>query len=277
VSEPIGRGHPGTTRYAARSGGGLRDTIGRLGWFIACGGLTLAGCAVTPQTTILPPAPQRVGVSVGLEPFAKAKVTAYAQSIGVPTFDLEVWPETEATKAAEDGRLQLLVSASPPPAEWFATPLGFEEIAVIAIPDIRIRDLSLLELGDVFSGTVQTWDEIEGPAVSVQLVIPPEGDDLRQQFEMQVLGGRRFPRTALVAPTPEAMLSVVSETAGAIGFLPLSYPSAGVRVLTIDGEAPSPQNLDQAGYPLRFEIVATAPEEPQGGVRDWLAWLQGQE
>jgi hypothetical protein len=276
MSEPIGRGHPGSDRHGGWSTGIRRGTIDRLAWVIACGWLTLAGCTASPETAP-PPVPDRVGVSVGLEAFAGAKITAYAQSVGVPAFDLEVWAMSEAARAAEDGRLQLLVTASPPPAEWFATPLGFEEIVIIVNPAIRVRDLSMRQLGDVFSGAVQAWDEIDGAAVSVQLVIPPEGDELRRQFETLVLDERRLPRTALVAPTPAAMLSVVSATAGAIGLLPLSYPAQGARVLAIDGESPSPENLNQTGYPLRFEVVATAPVEPQGDLRDWLAWLQSQE
>lgn len=277
MDESIGGGHSASVRQGACSTGSRRDPVDCLVWVIAWAWLALAGCTASPETTALPPAPDRVGVSVGLEAFAAAKVAAYAQSVGVPGFDLEVWAMSEATQAAEDGRLQLLVAASPPPAEWFATPLGFEGITVVVSPAIRVRDLSLPQLGDVFSGAVQTWDEIDGPAVPIQLVIPAEGDELRRQFEMLILDGRRFPRTALVAPTPEAMLSLVSATAGAIGFLPLSYPAQGARVLAIDGESPSSENLVRNGYPLRFEVIATAPEEPQGGVRDWLAWLQGQE
>jgi ABC-type phosphate transport system substrate-binding protein len=277
VSEPNGRIRPGTTGSATRPADSPRQVARRLGWVIACGWLTLTGCATTPPATTLPSPPDRVGVSAWLEPLAKAKLSAYAQSIGVPTFDLEVWGMAAATQAAEDGRLQLLISAAPPPAEWFATPLGFEAIAVVASPTIPVRDLSLGQVGEVFSGSIQTWDEFDGPAVSIQVVIPPEGDEFRQQFEMQIMDGRRFPRTALVAPTPEAMLSLLSDSPNAIGILPLSYPLEGVRALSVDGRAASHENLDQTTYPLFFEVVATAPREPQGGVRDWLAWIQGHE
>ncbi len=209
-----------------------------------------------------------------MEAFALANVTAYAQSVGVPSFDLEVWSAEEATQAVADGRLQLFVSAAPPPSGWFATPLGFEAIAIIANPEMRIRDLSLSQLRDVFSGTVRTWDEIDGPETPIQLVVPPQADELRRQFEDLVMGERQLPRTALLAPTPAAMATLVGQTPGAIGFLPFSASAEGARVIPIDGEAPSSQDSATSDYALRFEVIATAPEEPQGGVRDWLAWLQ---
>jgi hypothetical protein len=249
----------------------------RRAWAIAISCWIISGCAATPETPTLPPPPDRVGVGATLEPFVQAKVAAYARSVGVPPFDLEVWPPTEATQAAEDGRLRLVVSAAPPPSGWFATPLGVEAIAVIVNPAIGVRDLSLRQLGDVFSGLVQSWDEFDGPQAAIQLVIPPEGDELRQQFTGLVLDERSFARTAYLAPTPEAMLSLVSETVGAIGLLPLTSSVEGARVLSVEGEMPSAESLDKGSYPLVFEVIGTAPEEPQGGLRDWLGWLQQQE
>jgi hypothetical protein len=233
-------------------------------------------CVVTPPTPTLPPAPDYVGVSAALEAFALEKVTAYAQSVEVPSFDLEVWSSEESTQAVEDGRLQLLVSAAPPPSGWFATPMGFEQIAVIANPDTGARDLTQDELRQIFSGSVRTWDEIDGPEQPIQLVIPPQGDELRRQFEELIMGDRLFPRTALLAPTPAAMATLVGQTSGAIGFLPFSASPEATRVLSIDGEIPSPLDMADSGYALRFEVIATAIEEPQDGVRDWLTWLQEQ-
>jgi len=255
----------------------MRSAGARFAWAVACAWFALTGCAAEPETPPLPPPPDRVGVSASLEGFALVKMAAYAQSVGVPPFDLEVWPTTEAFKAAEDGRLQLLVSAGPPLPGWFATPLGFEGIAIIVNPAVPVRQLTLRQLGDLFSGGVQTWEEVEGAGEPVRLVIPPPGDELRRQFETMVLGGRRFPPTAVLAPLPAAMVTLVGEIQGAIGFLPFSSTPEGAHVISVDGEAPSWPNLRQEGYALRFEVIATAPAEPHDGTRDWLAWLQEQE
>jgi hypothetical protein len=259
--------------------GGL-TTLRYVGSWLILGTISLfalSGCAATPPTPTLPPSPDQVGVSAALEAFALAKVAAYAQSVGVPSFDLAVWSAEEATQAVADGRLQLLVSAAPPPSGWFATPLGFEAIAIIANPEMRIRDLSLGQLRDVFTGTIRTWDEIDGPKEPIQLVIPPQGDELRRQFEDLVMSEQQFPRTALLAPTPAAMATLVVQTSGAIGILPLSASAEGARVISINSEAPSSQDSATPDYALRFEVIATAPGEPQGGVRAWLAWLQEQQ
>jgi hypothetical protein len=236
----------------------------------------IAGCASRVQTPTLPPAPDRLGVSASLEAFAQAKVTAYARSVSVPSFDLEVWPEAQGLEATGDGTLQMLVSFAPPPDKWFATPLGYESIAVIVDPALPVRNLTLAQLGDLFSGRFESWDALDGPEKPIQLVIPPQGDGLRERFEETVLNGRHFPLTALVAPTPAAMSALVDQTSGAIGFLPASALPEGARVVSLDGKTPPPSGPSTPGYALRFEVIATAPQEPQGGVRDWLAWLQEQ-
>lgn len=266
-----------TRRWSAHIPG-LRSAGPRIALAITCSWYAISACTDKPETTALPRPPDRVGVSAFLEPFALAKMADHAQSVGVPpSFDLEVWPTDSAVLAAEDGRLQMLISAGSPPPGWFATPLGFEGIAIIVNRGNPVRELTSRQVGELFSGLVQTWDEIDGLGEPVRIVIPPPGDVLRGQLETLSLGARRFPMTAVLAPSPAAMVTLIRESQGAIGFLPLSSIPEGVRVVSIDGEAPTLPNLRDGGYPLRFEVTAIAPVEPQGGVRDWLVWIQEQE
>jgi ABC-type phosphate transport system substrate-binding protein len=82
--------------------------------------------------------------------------------------------------------------------------------------------------------------------------------------------------SALLAPDPAAVLSLVAEDAGAIGYLPLSQVTEEVRVARIDGILPGASTIADGRYPLRLTVLATAPQEPSGQVRDWIGWLQQQ-
>ena len=238
---------------------------------------TLSSCAGTEMTPTFPPPTGRVAVSAALEPFAGERLHAYAKTSGVPAFDLEIWSMADAIRAAEDGRIDMLVSGEIPPDDWFATPLGFEGIAIALNPDVDIRDLSLQELRDIFSGLIQSWDDLDGPALPVQLVIPPQGDDLRMAFERLVLTTGRVSKTAIVAPSPSATVSLLGELPGSIGLLPMSYVPEGTHLVRIEGESVSASSLNDGRYPLRFEVIATAPDEPPTAIRDWLVWIQVQD
>src|SRR3990172_9569492 len=160
---------------------------------------TLSSCAGTEMTPTFPPPTGRVAVSAALEPFAGERLRAYAKTSGVPGFDLEVWSMADAIRAAEDGQIDMLVSGNSPPDGWFATPLGFEGIAIALNPGVDIRDLNVQQLRDIFSGLIQSLDELDGPAPPIHLFIPPLGDDLRMAFERLVLTTGRVSRPTIVA------------------------------------------------------------------------------
>jgi phosphate transport system substrate-binding protein len=79
---------------------------------------------------------------------------------------------------------------------------------------------------------------------------------------------------ALLAPTPAAMIQLVSENPGAIGYLSFSSLSDEVRAVQVDNRSPSSANVRSGRYPLILPVIAYASEEPQGALRDWILAIQ---
>jgi ABC-type phosphate transport system substrate-binding protein len=93
-------------------------------------------------------------------------------------------------------------------------------------------------------------------------------------FEEKVMGGAPVSGGALLAPGPEAALTLVAEDAGAIGLIPLSAADDRARLVRIDGVLPAGETLRDGRYPLALPILMIAPAEPSGDLRDWIVWLQ---
>ncbi|MEW6568105.1 MAG: substrate-binding domain-containing protein [Chloroflexota bacterium] len=238
-------------------------------------GLTLlsTGCSQPPEPTLPPPVPQ-VTVAPSLEGTVAAWIRAYREDVGVPGFDLVPRPEEAGIEAMRRGEAALAISLLDPPDGWFATPLATEAIVVVVHPSNPVRDLSLDDLADLFTGRIADWSALGGETVPVQLLVPTPEDGLRQRFEAVVLDEASVWPGARIAPSPEAIVSLAQADRGAIGYLPLSQVVSGLRVLRLDGVDPEAASLAGGRYPLTFTIVATAPEEPTSAVRDWLVWLQ---
>ena len=168
----------------------------------------------------------------------------------------------------------LAVLALDPPAEWFGTPLGNLGIAVVVHPGNPVRELSLMELRELFVGRTQSWQVLGDYSEAVQPVIPLAGDELRLAVQQAALEGERYTLASLLAPSPPAMISLVAEQPGALGLLPVPELTDEIRSLRIEGQPPTELATGQGRYPLWVEIVAMAPAEPAGAVREWLGWLQ---
>jgi hypothetical protein len=241
-------------------------------------GAMAAACAPAPEASPTPqPLLPLVGVTPSLEPLVVSWMADYADANGVPDFDLTILPLAAAEEDALAGRIVLLVAAAESPPGWFATPLGREGLVVIVHPENPVRAFAFDDLGALFSGEVQRWDALAGPARDVQPVIPVPGDELRSLFQDRVMNTRRMASSARLAPSPELMGDLVAEDAGRIGLIPWSAVDGRVVAARIEGVLPSESTIHDATYPLTAQVLALAPHEPQGAVREWLVWMQARD
>jgi phosphate transport system substrate-binding protein len=148
--------------------------------------------------------------------------------------------------------------------------LGKEPVVFIVNADNPMRDLTSDEIRGIFTGRTGNWQALGGPDQTIQAVVPLEGAETRSYLQQALLGDRQFTSTALLGPSPAAVVSIVQDDLGAIGILPLSAVSRDVGLVSVDGHDP----LQGNGYPFKFEVLGIAPVEPAGIVRDWLVWLQ---
>lgn len=234
--------------------------------------LALAGCGAPPATAIAPP---RVVSQPYFEPEIVERALAYRDALAEPLpFDIESRTRDQALEAAEAGEAALVVTSGAPPEGWFVTPVGRVGLAVIVHPDNPVRDLDLEEVQSLFAGRTASWAEVGGIDGPVQPVLPLPDEPAGEAFLQAVLGaGRPWPGT-LLAPTPSAMIELVSQDVWAIGLVPMAALTEGVQPVRLDGVPLDEANLAAGRYPLTLELLATAPEEPGAPVRLFLVWLQ---
>jgi phosphate transport system substrate-binding protein len=216
----------------------------------------------------------RLVTTPALEPWVSRWITAYRAEQGAPGFEVEVLPLAAAIDAVEDGDAVMIISGANIPGDWFASPLGLEGIAVLVHPDNIVRSYSLNELASIFTGRTRTWLELEGSGGEILPLIPLVGDEMRVRFEEAVMGGAPSTSNAILAPSPAAMIAMIAESPSSIGYAPLAQLSDDVRVARVDGMLPGESNIADGTYPLVIEVIAAAPEEPGGAIRNWLGWLQ---
>ena len=239
--------------------------------------LGVAACSQSATEPVRPlPTPfPEIATTPSLQQWTVDRILAFRDAQESQTefgFGLQVLALPAAAAAAERKEVGLVVTPAEPPGDWFVTPLGRERIALITNTGNRVRDLSSDEIARIFSGRLQNWLDVGGQDLSVQPIIPQEGDELRAELQRVVMGNLSFTPAALLGPSPGSTLSLVQEHPGAIGVVPLSAISDEVRILSVGGQNP----IDSQDYPLYMEILAWGPAEPEGVVRDWLIWLQSQ-
>ena len=240
--------------------------VARLSLFLlvlVAGGLGACGEPVaTPEPVFL-----QVAGSTSMARLVSDLAAAYTEQY--PLTDIEVLGRGTRFGLNEltAGRADLaLVSWLPvdydPQVQTF--PIARDGIAIIVHPTNDVAGLGLLQLRDLFTGRVHDWAGVGG-AISqgeVQVVSREEGSGTRAAFVDMVIGEPRVTPLAVVAPSSEAVVDYVATHPNAIGYVSMAMALPTVKVLSIEGEMPTPQSAQEGSYPLTRQLWFVSAASP---------------
>ncbi|NRD80244.1 phosphate ABC transporter substrate-binding protein [Bacillus sp. BRMEA1] len=144
-------------------------------------------------------------------------------------------------------------------------------------PKVGIKDIKKDDLIKVFTGKIKNWKELGGPDQKITLVNRPESSGTRAIFNKLALGGAK-PAEGITQDASNTVKKIISETPGAIGYLAFSYLSDNsVTALSIDGVAPTAENVQSGKFPVwAYEHMYTKGE-PTDLEKAFLDYLMGDE
>ena len=86
---------------------------------------------------------------------------------------------------------------------------------------------------------------------------------------------RAVSRNAVLKSSAKDVVDFVANTPGAIGYVPLSHVDPRVKVISVEGVRPSAETSANGKYVLSSPLYVIARNEPQGDLREFMAWLLG--
>ncbi len=161
------------------------------------------------------------------------------------------------------------------------TPVALDALAVFVNEANGVKQLSLDQIAQVYSGKVTNWKQIGGNDAAVVLYGRENSSGTYDYFKEHVLNKGDFaPRTQMLAGTA-AVISAVAADRNGIGYGGVAY-SKGVRAIGIKKDAasaavePNEGSVKDGSYPLSrklfFYWVGTAPE-----VKSFVDWAKSGE
>ncbi|MGW5428027.1 substrate-binding domain-containing protein [Streptomyces sp. NPDC004059] len=181
------------------------------------------------------------------------------------------------------------------------TRVALSVFALVVNDDVGVRDLSAADLRWLYQGRITNWAQLGGRSLPVHLVSRDANSGTRQVFQRRVLGQGEManssvdcvhkdypsaPVTRCELDSTDQVLAEVARLPGAIGYseLNLATREKGLRVLGIDGNAPSVDTIEHghSAYPYReIEYAYTYGKPPADSLASsFLTYLsrgQGQE
>lgn len=149
-------------------------------------------------------------------------------------------------------------------------------MAAVVNPAITIDNLTKQQLADIFTGKTTNWNSVGGPDQKIVLVNRPKASGTRATFKKYALGGAEE-AAGIEEDSSGTVRKIIKETPGAIGYLALSYLDGSVKAVSLDGVAPTKENIVTGKYPVWAYQHNYTKGKPAGAVEAFLNYMLSDE
>ncbi|CAJ37786.1 phosphate ABC transporter substrate-binding protein [Methanocella arvoryzae] len=229
-------------------------------------GCTSAPPGVTTQDDELSGRVKIIG-STSVQPYATELADSF--SVKYPGADALVsgGGSGAGIKAAQDGTAQIGMSSRELTEEEKASGLraiviGYDGIIVVVNPANPLSSLTRQQIKDIFAGRVTNWKDVGGSDAPVTVVTRESGSGTRAAFQEIVMGETNLTDRAVTLGSTGGITQTVSGDRNAIGYISYGSLDDSVKVLAVDGVAPSADAIKDGTYPIRRPFLFVTKGEP---------------
>ena len=162
-------------------------------------------------------------------------------------------------------------------------------IAVIVNPANPVSELTVEQIGDIFTGKTEKWDQFGGDAETIEILSRESSSGTYVFFQGKVLNKQDYSQKAKLMPATSAIVQSVTSNKTAIGYVGLGYAVAAkgkVKVLAVKADATSPavipseQTVKTGEYEIARPLHLYTNGQTTGIVKKFIDFClsdQGQE
>ncbi len=134
-------------------------------------------------------------------------------------------------------------------------------------------EISRRDLRRIYTGELRNWNRLGGKDLEIEVL---QRDDTSGTFEVWqdlVLDQQTAAPPLLVRNSNAAIVAAVANNPGAIGYISLSFLSAGIKPLSVDGVMGSSRSLRDGSYPISRPLFLFTHGWPEGRVRQFVNFV----
>ena len=224
---------------------------------------------VSGSTTILPIAEQSAESFMKSNPDTNILVSGLGSSAGI---------EAVSAGTANIGTSSRDLKPEEQSLGLVDTPIAYDGIAVIVSPENPVAGLTKQQLQDIFAGKITNWREVGGQDRPIELVNRDEASGTREAFNKLVMGTAGFDTAAAVLPGTGQVRDVVARAVGAVGYISAGFveprfTDIRVKAISVDGIAPTEQNIASAKYPIGRTLHFFTKGAPTGLTKKYVDYV----
>lgn len=164
-----------------------------------------------------------------------------------------------------------------------------DAIAVVVNPSNPVAELTVEQIGKIFTGAIPQWDQVGGQAEGIEILSRESSSGTYVFFQEKVLNKKDYAQKAKLMPATSAIVQSVASNKNAIGYIGLGYAIAAkdkIKVLAVKANnssasvIPSEQTVKSGEYEIARPLQFYTNSDVTGVVKKFIDFClssQGQE
>lgn len=157
---------------------------------------------------------------------------------------------------------------------------AIDGVGVVVNPKNTVTELTTEQLQGIFSGKISNWKELGGEDRAINLYDRDAASGTRSVFWKKGLKNAEVSAKANVVPSNGAMKTAISGDPYSIGFVSVGHIDDSVAPVTLDGVAPTLENVKSGSYTVSRGLYSITKGDAQGLAKlfiDFIFSPTGQE
>jgi phosphate transport system substrate-binding protein len=145
-----------------------------------------------------------------------------------------------------------------------------DALAVYVNKGNSVSNLTLAQVQDIFAGKIKNWQEVGGPQLPIQVVIPSVKTTCCVNFQEMVMGKRQFADNCQVGNIASDTLKMVVNTPGAVSFISCGAlaDQPKYKMLNVNSLKPG-----ESGYHITQEFYLDTKGQPAGDAKRYIDYF----
>ncbi|HEY8910809.1 MAG TPA: phosphate ABC transporter substrate-binding protein [Desulfosporosinus sp.] len=139
--------------------------------------------------------------------------------------------------------------------------------------DVTVEDLTKAQLVDIYTGKITNWKDVGGKDEKISIIGRAKSSGTRATIVRIVLDGKEFTDAAAAQDSNGNVLTGVSQTPGAIGYIDAAYLKDTVKALKYNGVAFTADAVASGQYPIYAIEHMYTKGEATGTVKAFLDYI----
>lgn len=139
-------------------------------------------------------------------------------------------------------------------ADLQGTVVAIDGIGIIVHPDNPAADLTIEQIGDIYTGKITNWKEVGGSDAPVVCIGREAASGTRDGFE-EVTGTKDSCRYSQELTSTGDVVQTVSGNPNAIGYASVASVNDTVKLVSVEGIVPTIENIQNGDYKIQRNFV----------------------